>query len=48
MEGKINIANLTPVLNVRKIKKDRSLRIDFLEKGRSAQLIGKWLNKIVK
>ncbi|MBQ3505996.1 MAG: hypothetical protein IJA89_04395 [Clostridia bacterium] len=44
IEGKTSIANLPPVISDKKIKKDRDLQIEFLDKIK--KILIKWLNKI--
>ena len=46
IEGKTNIANLSPVISDKKIKKDRGLRIELLDLVQSKKMIIKWLNKV--
>ena len=46
IEDKTAIANLSPVISDKKIKKDRALRIELLDKKQARKLINKWLNKI--
>ena len=46
IKGKTSIANLSPVISDKKIKKDRDLRIDLLDKKQSKKTIIKWLNKV--
>lgn len=43
--GKTSIANLPPAISDKKIKKDRKLRIELLDKMQARKLIVKWLNK---
>ena len=43
IEGKMSIANLPPVISDKKIKKDRNLRIELLDKMQARKLIKKWL-----
>ena len=45
IEGKTGIANIPPVISDKKIKKDRALRIEFLDLVQSKKIIIKWLNK---
>ena len=47
IEDKTSIANLPPVISDKKIKKDRKLRIELLDKNQVKKLIGKLFNKIV-
>ena len=44
IEGKMGIANLSPVISDKKIKKDKKLRIELLDIPKAKKLIGKWLN----
>lgn len=46
IEGKTRIANLPPAISDKKIKKDRKLRIELLDKMQARKLIVKWLGKI--
>ncbi|MBQ8658071.1 MAG: helix-turn-helix transcriptional regulator [Clostridia bacterium] len=46
IDNKKSIANLAPAISNKKIKKDRNLRIDLLDKEQVKKLIIKWLNKI--
>ena len=45
IECKTSIANLPPVISDKKIKKDRKLRIDLLDKMQARKLIMKWLGR---
>lgn len=44
--GKTSIANLPPAISDKKIKKDRSLRVELLDLVQSKKIIIKWLNKV--
>ena len=46
IDRKEGISNLPPVISNKKIKKDRDLRIELLDKKQTRKLINKWLNKI--
>ena len=46
IEGKTSIANLPPAISDKKIKKDRKLRIELLDKMQINKIIIKWLNKV--
>ena len=46
IEEKTSIANLSPVISDKKIKKDRDLRIEFLNKIQIRKIVIKWLNKV--
>ena len=46
IEGKTSNANLPSAISDKKIKKDRALRIELLDKKQARKLINKWLNKI--
>ena len=46
IEDKTSIANLSPTISNKKIKKDKSLRIELFDIPQSKKLITKWLNKI--
>lgn len=46
VERKTSIANLPPVISDKKIKKDRKLQIELLDKGQIKRLIIKWLSVI--
>jgi hypothetical protein len=46
IEGKTTIANLSPFISNKKIKKDRALRIEFFDITQIKKLITKWLNRI--
>ena len=46
IEGKTGIANLSPTISDKKIKKDKVLKIALLDISQSKKLITKWLNKI--
>ena len=46
IESKTSIANLSPVISDKKIKKDRDLRIELLDLVQSKKIIIKWLNKV--
>ena len=43
IEGKTRIANLPPAISDKKIKKDRKLRIEFLNALQAKKLLDKWL-----
>ena len=45
IDGKTSIANLPPVISDKKIKKDRKLRIELLDKKQAKKLLEKWLKK---
>ncbi len=44
IERKAGIANLPPVISDKKIKRDRDLRIEFLDKIQINKIVIKWLN----
>ena len=46
IENKTTISNLPPVISDKKIKKDRALRIELLDKKQARKLIDKWINKV--
>ena len=46
IEDKTSIANLSPTISNKKIKKDKSLRIELFDIPQSKKLITKWLNRI--
>ena len=46
IEGKTQIANLPPVISDKKIKKDRKLRIEMLDKEQAEKLLIKYLSLI--
>ena len=46
IENKTSIANLSPTISNKKIKKDKSLRIGLFDIPQSKKLITKWLNRI--
>ena len=46
IKGKTSIANLPPAISDKKIKKDRKLRIELLDKMQIVGLTSKWLRKI--
>ena len=46
IEGKTSIANLPPAIRDKKIKKDRKLRIELLDKRQINKIIIKWFNKV--
>ena len=46
IKDKTSIANLPPVISDKKIKKDRSLRIELRDVVQSKKIIIKWLNKV--
>ena len=46
IEGKTRIANLPPAISDKKIKKDRTLRIDLLDNNQAERLLIKWLTSI--
>ena len=46
IEDKTAIANLPPTISNKKIKKDKSLRIELFDIPQSKKLITKWLNRI--
>ena len=46
IEDKPGISNLPPTICDKKIKKDRALRIEFLDISQSKRFVLKWLNKI--
>ena len=43
IEGKTRIANLSPAISDKKIKKDRKLRIELLNASQAKKLLDKWL-----
>jgi hypothetical protein len=46
IEGKTGVSNLPPAISDKKIKKDRALRIGFLNKKQITKLIVRWLDGI--
>ena len=45
IEGKTGIPNLPPAISDKKIKKDRKLQTELLDKMRARKLIVKWLGR---
>ena len=46
IEAKTSIANLPPAISDKKIKKDRGLRIELLDKVQTEKLLERWLKKV--
>ena len=45
IQGKTHIVNLPPVISDKKIKKNRKLRLEMLDKSKCNKLIAKWTRK---